>query len=138
MYVSEPPKPINLPHHHHHPVVVFIDALVAYLNYWVTTHLQAYHTCTHIFPFASTDSRDFFLLDVCMRQPPQIIVSESTGCPKCGFIKKSKISSCCARGGAWYNNCGNEGDSKFGHTWAEGVRVCKGTLTACWIGICEG
>ena len=78
-------------------------------------------------------------LFICMRQSPPILgvatppitVKPSTTCPKCGKIKKSKKLSCCARGGAWYNNCGDEGDSKFDHTWTEGEQACKGKLTAC-------
>ena len=49
-------------------------------------------------------------------------------CPKCGAIKKSgeRERSCCARGGAWFKNCGDVGDTKFDHTWAEGIQACKG------------
>ena len=69
-----------------------------------------------------------------MRQPPPILgaatqpitVEPSTTCPKCGKIKKSQKLSCCARGGAWFNKCGEEGDSNFDHTWAEGKAACKG------------
>ena len=46
-------------------------------------------------------------------------------CFKCGTIKKSGKLSCCARGGSWFKNCGDAGDSKFEHTWAEGVRACN-------------
>ena len=46
-------------------------------------------------------------------------------CFKCGTIKKSGKLSCCAPGGAWFKNCGNAGDSKFEHTWIEGVQACK-------------
>ena len=52
-------------------------------------------------------------------------------CPKCGVTKKSGKRSCCARGGAWFENCGDPGDSKFDHTWDEGVGACKSNpLTA--------
>ena len=51
-------------------------------------------------------------------------VSSST-CTKCGTFTKSGKPSCCARGGAWFNKCGDPGDSKFGHTWGEGIRACK-------------
>ena len=57
---------------------------------------------------------------------PPITVKPSTTCPMCGTIKKSKKLSCCARGGAWYNKCGDEGDSNFDHTWTEGVQACRG------------
>ena len=53
------------------------------------------------------------------------LVSSSKGCPKCGTIKKSGKLSCCARGGAWFKQCGDVGDSSFGHTWVEGMQACK-------------
>ena len=33
--------------------------------------------------------------------------------------------SCCGHGGSWFGNCGNVGNANFGHTWYEGIRVCK-------------
>ena len=45
-------------------------------------------------------------------------------CFKCGTVKKSGKLSCCARGGSWFKNCGDAGDSKFEHTWVEGVQAC--------------
>lgn len=54
----------------------------------------------------------------------------SFACPKCATIKKSGKTSCCARGGSWYRNCGSGGNSKFGHTWSEGIRACKKRKTA--------
>ena len=54
------------------------------------------------------------------------LVSSSNRCAKCGTIKKSGKRSCCARGGAWFKNCGDAGETPFGHTWAEGVQACKG------------
>ena len=47
------------------------------------------------------------------------------GCPKCGSFKSGRYT-CCAPGGAWFKNCGSPGDSKFEHTWSEGVEACKG------------
>ena len=49
----------------------------------------------------------------------------SNGCVKCGVVKKSGKRSCCARGGAWFKNCGDAGDTKFDHTWTEGVHACE-------------
>ena len=46
-------------------------------------------------------------------------------CFKCGTIKKNGKLSCCARGGSWFKNCGDAGDSKFEHTWIEGVQACN-------------
>ena len=56
-------------------------------------------------------------------------VNPNSICPACGTVKKTKKRSCCARGGAWFNKCGDEGDSKFDHTWTEGVQSCAGKLT---------
>ena len=47
-------------------------------------------------------------------------------CLKCGSIKKSGKLSCCARGGAWFKKCGDAGDSKFDHTWFDGIQACTG------------
>ena len=49
-------------------------------------------------------------------------------CSKCGVSKKSGKLSCCARGGAWFKNCGDIGDSKFDHAWSEGMQACEGKL----------
>ena len=46
-------------------------------------------------------------------------------CSACAVINKSGKYSCCARGGAWFNNCGRAGDTTFGHTWTEGLKACK-------------
>ena len=46
------------------------------------------------------------------------------GCSKCGILKKSGKLSCCARGGVWFKNCGDAGDSNFDHTWVEGMQAC--------------
>ena len=46
-------------------------------------------------------------------------------CPKCATTKKSGQSSCCARGGAWFNNCGGVTNANVDHTWTEGIRACK-------------
>ena len=46
-------------------------------------------------------------------------------CPKCGVNKKSGKGSCCARGGSWFQKCGDEGDTTFEHTWGEGMLACS-------------
>ena len=56
--------------------------------------------------------------------------SDSSGCPTCSTIKKSGKLSCCARGGAWFKNCGDVGDTTFDHTWAEGIQACKGFVSS--------
>ena len=66
----------------------------------------------------------------CARAKPSPTTGAQTpsGCPKCATFKKTGKTSCCAPGGAWSNDCGGPGDSKFGHTWAEGINACKGKL----------
>ena len=46
-------------------------------------------------------------------------------CQKCSIVKKSGVTSCCARGGSWFNNCGADSNAKFDHTWYEGILACK-------------
>ena len=55
----------------------------------------------------------------------------SGACIKCGTTKKSGKRSCCARGGAWFKKCGDADDTKFDHTWTEGIETCKGF--AAWV-----
>ena len=46
-------------------------------------------------------------------------------CTKCGITKKSGKMSCCGHGGSWFGNCGSAGDTKFDHTWYEGLQACN-------------
>ena len=46
-------------------------------------------------------------------------------CSKCGTVKKSGKLSCCARGGAWFQKCGDAAGRNVDHTWAEGIEACK-------------
>ena len=65
----------------------------------------------------------FYVSDQC----PHIAAtttSVSIVCSKCGIIKKSGKSSCCAHGGSWFGNCRSFRDTKFGHTWYEGLQAC--------------
>ena len=55
-----------------------------------------------------------------------VVTSSSSGCPRCGIIQKSNTLSCCARGGAWFKQCGDVGDAQLHHTWSEGIQACKG------------
>ena len=52
----------------------------------------------------------------------------STICPKCSVFPNSGKVSCCARGGSWFNECGDDGDTAFAHTWSEGIRTCRSKL----------
>ena len=56
--------------------------------------------------------------------------SSSKKCPKCGTTKKSGKHSCCARGGSWFKKCGDGDDTKFDHTWVEGMQACKDYLSS--------
>ena len=61
-------------------------------------------------------------------EAPTTTSASATGgkrCPKCGKGKKSGKLSCCARGGAWFQKCGDGDDSKFDHTWVEGIQACN-------------
>ena len=62
-------------------------------------------------------------------------VDTTSGCSKCATFKKSGKRSCCAPGGAWSGTCGSPGDSKFDHTWGEGVEACKGNHIHADLGI---
>ena len=59
---------------------------------------------------------------------PDIPTPTDSDCPKCGANKVGEVS-CCFSGGTWFKQCGNPGDSKFEHTWPEGVQACGGKLT---------
>ena len=54
-------------------------------------------------------------------------------CSKCSALRGSDELSCCARGGAWYQQCGDVGNTHFNHTWVEGIRACTSTfpLSSC-------
>ena len=54
-------------------------------------------------------------------------------CSKCGTTNNFGKLSCCTRGGAWFKNCGDPGDSNFGHTWSEGVAACESKHTIHWV-----
>ena len=55
-------------------------------------------------------------------------VPPSRNCAKCVGNKKSGTLTCCGRGGAWFDNCGNPGDTDFDYTWGQGIRACKSKL----------
>ena len=109
---------------------------------WSHTAIHIAHKHTihrqlqHVLFFPITDFNCDLL--ICMRvnhHNYSNTVKPSTTCPKCGTMKNSKKLSCCVRGGAWFKNCGDVGDSKFDHTWPEGVQACKGKPRHVEIGI---
>jgi len=58
--------------------------------------------------------------------PPTTMDATMTACTKCATNKAGK-HTCCARGGSWFNRCGDPDNPNFDHTWSEGVAVCQGT-----------
>ena len=56
-------------------------------------------------------------------------LSDTSPCPKCAMSSKYGKMSCCARGGAWYDHCGDDGGN-YEHTWFEGVQACQSKLAA--------
>ena len=54
-----------------------------------------------------------------------MVTTVSSACPKCGITTKSGKISCCGRGGSWFGDCGSGGDTKFGHTWYDGLQSCR-------------
>ena len=55
----------------------------------------------------------------------QVATAQTGGCSQCAHLKQSGKPSCCAPGGAWYNNCGNAGDLDVRHTWVDGMQACN-------------
>ena len=45
-------------------------------------------------------------------------------CQQCGTFEDDQLSSCCAPGGTWYQQCGKKDGQKLAHTWSEGVQAC--------------
>ena len=53
-----------------------------------------------------------------------VLKADGPVCSQCARVKRTSRYSCCARGGAWFNNCGGS-DSSFDHTWSEGLQACR-------------
>ena len=62
--------------------------------------------------------------------PAGLPTTVTPACSKCGTIKKTRERSCCARGGAWFNNCGAPGQANVDHTWTEGLLSCRGSASS--------
>ena len=46
-------------------------------------------------------------------------------CSECTECVSSKAGlTCCAKGGSWEGKCGRPGDTRFEHTWGEGLKGC--------------
>lgn len=50
-------------------------------------------------------------------------------CDKCGRFESGAFS-CCAPGGTWHRNCGDNGE----HTWSDGAEACESKLNFFQIG----
>ena len=61
-------------------------------------------------------------------------IANTMPCQKCGRFKKSGRVSCCAPGGAWFQNCGGAGNRNVDHRWFDGVEACKRTSE---VGVCR-
>ena len=66
-----------------------------------------------------------YLTSVCISIPVSMATRIPPACPKCAAIKKSGKLSCCAPGGAWFNNCDTSGNSNTEYTWVEGIQACR-------------
>ena len=85
---------------------------------------------THVWVFVCCFMHTFQYLQI----DPRIATTRSRApsvCTKCGANKRGKLS-CCAPGGAWYNNCGAGRD----HSWDEGSLVCKRERSYACLSVC--
>ena len=69
-----------------------------------------------------------------MSFPAVTATLNSSPCSECGTIPRSGKLSCCGHGGSWFGNCGNVGNANFGHTWNEGIQVCKSRQSQAAVG----
>ena len=61
--------------------------------------------------------------------PSTIGIESTTVCPKCGTLQSGR-RSCCARGGTWFDNCGDPNEDNFEHTWFEGIQSCENSSSS--------
>ena len=86
---------------------------------------------THVLRTVYECFSHYFNIHICAESPAKTSPSmvQSSGCAKCGTSKKSGKRSCCARGGAWFRNCGDGSDARFDHTWTDGIEACTSMLS---------
>ena len=53
------------------------------------------------------------------------LLTNSDACSVCATSKHTGKLSCCASGGSWYKKCGSPGDTRFYHTWVDGIQACN-------------
>merc|ERR1712224_104151 len=66
-------------------------------------------------------------VEACANVEPKHTVPERVrppACDKC-VVSQNGGKTCCGKGGSWEGQCGRIGDTKFQHTWVEGIKVCK-------------
>ena len=62
-----------------------------------------------------------------------VTASNAKPCNKCGVLKSGQLS-CCGKGGDWAQKCGHSNDSRFIHSWFDGILACQGKLTSHCVG----
>ena len=75
--------------------------------------------------FYSVTAKAFWFNNIQCAHAEATAMTIISTCPKCGIIKRSGKMSCCGHGGSWFGNCGSVDDTKFDHTWHEGLQACK-------------
>ena len=83
------------------------------------TWTEGWQTCNRKMPLGTIPLSSGSLADFGM-----VLKADDPVCSQCARIKDTSRYSCCARGGAWFNNCGGS-DSSFDHTWSEGLQACR-------------
>ena len=104
-------------------------------NYYTQHISYLFHKSNFILLFSNVDDISLgnsdalypSLVDIPVTTMLTAVGSSSTRveCTQCGTTKKSGTSSCCARYGSWFKQCGDEGEKGFPYTWAEGIQACK-------------
>ena len=98
-------------------------------------HILRTHICNALCPYVYIYIHTFICCRLCCLPTYQIQIlnadfpqSSSITCPQCGTFK-SFHKSCCGVGGSWHEDCGDPGDTNFGHSWFDGNLVCNRTCT---------
>ena len=90
----------------------------------VTTQVTSHYATRHPLPERELIVRASITTTLSTSIFTSTILSTMT-CPKCGTFGKSGRVSCCAPGGAWYQNCGGATNENVHYRWSEGAEACK-------------
>ena len=101
-------------------MIVHIELLACLFLKAIVLLLQMY-SLTHSLTHSLNLSLDSLFSPLCIWGFVQ-------ACSECGFLKYTGVRSCCANGGAWFDKCGNPGNSNFEHTWFDGIQACAGRV----------